>query len=138
MKWLLLLLVTSSCATVTVQPTSTHPLRMCSISCAGGGRMVYGLQHLCTSGVRQFEPIDHVIGEFIHRNEADGTVESAVWIACVEGWRPDGSCAATADYPKRNVEPHSCDQVLTEIRNARPAERRGQFPGEDEFGHPQH
>lgn len=98
--------------------------------------MVYQFQHLCTSGVRQFESLDHVIGEFIHRNEADGTVESSVWIACIEGWRMDGSCSRTADFPKQTVEPRSCDDVIRQAIASRATSERGQFPGETPDGKP--
>jgi hypothetical protein len=118
-------------------PTPTHPAAMCSISCTSG-RVIFSRQHLCVGGKRQFEELPHVIGEFIHRNEADGVVELAVWIACIDGYRADGRCATTADFPKANVEPTTCASFISQLIASRPAEQRGVFPGEDASGHPSH
>jgi hypothetical protein len=123
-----------SCASAPIpRPTPTRPISMCHVSCPESG-FLFRAQHLCRGGKRWFEDF-RAIGEFVTRS-VDGTIDVARWIACIDGWKPDGSCARTADFEKADVIPRSCSEVIREIVQSRSVSERGAHPGEPDPLHP--
>lgn len=104
------------------EPTETNPARACTITCTNGGQIFFAAQHLCSHGNRQFED-RQIIGKIVDH-----------WLACREYDYRARHCTVAQEFPPEAVVFKSCREVMRDIVDAREPDRRGRFPGEDEFG----
>lgn len=88
------------------------PRHGCYIYCEHGRKPIFQRQHICPGGTRWFEDI---------------------WIT---GETKDAYLTKEGSYDKLDVELVPCDIYIRQLIDARPADKRGRYPGEDEQGNP--